>query len=312
LAEELLAVAQKDASDFALTWAHMAVGQTHYLLGNLQAAAEHAEAALRRYHEEDHRGWPTDPATLAHSILTFSLALRGFPERARVAIDKLLIDAERLEIASQRAVADLDAGSAYWYLRDVNAVAAHADRLLNTSLEHQLLLYTAWSHLYRGWALAFQGETEEGISELRDGLTGYAATSQRTAAGQYLGCLAEAQLLAGHVNDGLATIEEALSAVPEERIFVPELLRLRGELRAADGADVATVEASFNEAIALAREIGTKLVELRATTSLARFLARHGRTAEARAVLVPLYGTFTEGGEAPDLVEAKVLLDHIG
>jgi len=240
------------------------------------------------------------------------LALRGFPERARVAIDKLLIDAERLEIASQRAVADLDAGSAYWYLRDVNAVAAHADRLLNTSLEHQLLLYTAWSHLYRGWALAFQGETEEGISELRDGLTGYAATSQRTAAGQYLGCLAEAQLLAGHVNDGLATIEEALSAVPEERIFMPELLRLRGELRAADGADIATVEASFNEAIALAREIGTKLVELRATTSLARFLARHGRTAEARAVLVPLYGTFTEGGEAPDLVEAKVLLDHIG
>ena len=73
----------------------------------------------------------------------------------------------------------------------------------------------------------------------------------------------------------------------------------------------ATVVASFDEAIALAREIGTKLVELRATTSLARLLARHDRTDEARARLAPLYATFTEGFDVPDLQDAKALLDEL-
>ena len=82
-------------------------------------------------------------------------------------------------------------------------------------------------------------------------------------------------------------------------------------MRTAAGADVATVEASFNEAIAFAREIGTKLVELRATTNLARLLARHGRTDEARARLAPLYASFTEGFDTPDLQNAKALLEEL-
>lgn len=131
-------------------------------------------------------------------------------------------------------------------------------------------------------------------------------------AGAYLGWLAEAQGLAGQVPDGLTTIEEALAAVPEERIYIPELLHLRGELRAAAGADAATVAASFEEAIALARAIGTKLIELRATTSLARFLAGHGRRDEARTRLAPLYAWFTEGFNTPDLQDAKALLEKVG
>ena len=71
------------------------------------------------------------------------------------------------------------------------------------------------------------------------------------------------------------------------------------------------MEASFTEAIALPRGIGTKLVALRATTSLARLLARHGRTDEARARLAPLYATFTEGFDAPDLQDAKALLEEL-
>src|SRR5262249_36228369 len=151
------------------------------------------------------------------------------------------------------------------------------------------------SRVLRGWAVALQGGTGDGIAELREGLAGLAAFGTRAAAGESLGHLAEAQLLAGQIIDRLATIAEALIAVPEERLQIRELRRLRGELRAAAGADAATVEASFEEAIALAREIGTKLVELRATTGLARFLARHGRTDEARTRLAPLYATFTEG-----------------
>jgi hypothetical protein len=135
-----------------------------------------------------------------------------------------------------------------------------------------------------------------------------AAVGNRSTVGEYLGWLAEAQLLAGQVTDSVATIDEALTAAPEERAFIPELLRLRGEIRAAAGADLAIVEASYTEAIALAREIGTKLIELRATINLARLLARQGRAHEARARLAPLYATFIEGFDAPDLQDAKTLL----
>lgn len=83
--------------------------------------------------------------------------------------------------------------------------------------------------------------------------------------------------------------------MPGERLFIPELLRLRGELRAAGGVDAAVVEADFRAAIALAREMGAKLRELRAATSLARYLGQHGRIVGTR-----------------DLVEAKALLDEIG
>jgi predicted ATPase len=311
LAEEALVAARTDGSTFALFWAHMAVGQTQFHLGDLDSAGEHAAAALQFYREEDHHEWSTEPGAVAQAILAWVSAHKGFPERAHREIQKLLGHAQRLTLTSQRCFVHVCAAAAHAQLREVSGVAVHANQSLASALENELPQFTGWSRVFRGWTLALQGKREDGIAELREGLVGYAATGTRSTAGEYLGWLAEAQLLAGQVTDGLATIEEALTAVPEERIHIPELLRLRGELRAAAGADVATVEASFNEAIALAREIGTKLVELHATTSLARLLARHGRTDDARAQLAPLYATFTEGFDTPDLQDAKALLEEL-
>ncbi|MBI1816459.1 MAG: AAA family ATPase [Deltaproteobacteria bacterium] len=310
-AEQALAAARNDGSNFALAWAHMAVGQTQFELGDLESAGEHAAEALRFYREEDHRDWPTEPGAVAQAILAWVSAHKGFLERAHGEIEKLLGHGQRLTLASQGCFVHVCAAAAHAYLREITGVTVHANQSLASALENDLPQFTGWSRIFCGWALALQGKREDGIAELREGLVGCAATGTRATAGQYLGWLAEAQLLAGQVIDGLSTIEEALTAVPEQRIHIPELLRLRGELRAAAGADVATVEASFNESVALARDIGTKLIELRATTSLARFLARHGRTDEARARLAPLYAWFTEGFDAPDLQDAKALLEEL-
>jgi predicted ATPase len=73
-----------------------------------------------------------------------------------------------------------------------------------------------------------------------------------------------------------------------------------------------TVESDLREAVALARELGARLQELRAATSLARHLARQGRAGAGRELLAPLYGAFSEGFGARDLVEAKALLDGLG
>jgi tetratricopeptide (TPR) repeat protein len=122
--------------------------------------------------------------------------------------------------------------------------------------------------------------------------------------------LAAAQERDGAVGDALETVEQALRGNPHELSQRPESLRLRGELRVKQG-QTELAEAGFREAIALARKIGAKAWELRATTSLGEMLARHGRRAEARSMLAEIYGWFTEGFDTADLKDAKALLDEL-
>src|SRR5208283_1479179 len=110
--------------------------------------------------------------------------------------------------------------------------------------------------------------------------------------------------------DALVTIEEALQANPDERVFRPNAPTCRGELRRKVGqAELA--EADFRDAIALAQNMQAKAWELRATMSLARLLASQGSRDEARARLAEIYNWFTEGFDTADLKEAKALLDEL-
>jgi predicted ATPase len=91
-----------------------------------------------------------------------------------------------------------------------------------------------------------------------------------------------------------------------------EIHRLCGELTGRlPYPDPAKAEDSFRTALASAREQGTRGYELRAATSLARLWGEQGRWTEARELLAPVYGSFTEGFDTPDLKEAKALLDEL-
>ena len=127
-----------------------------------------------------------------------------------------------------------------------------------------------------------------------------------------LTCLAEVQILSGLLGDAARALDEALTLVPEECCWRPETMRLRGQLiiRRQDGNNK-RAEADFRDAIALAREMSAKGWELRASTSLAGLWGAQGRRAEARDLLAPVYGWFTEGFDTADLKEAKALLEEL-
>ena len=130
----------------------------------------------------------------------------------------------------------------------------------------------------------------------------------------FLALLAEALALAGKIEEGLAALDDALAkaAVSGERGWGAEIHRLRGELTGRlPYPDPAKAEDSFRTALAIAREQGTRGYELRAATSLARLWREQGRRAEARDLLAPLYGWFTEGFDTADLKDAKALLDEL-
>jgi predicted ATPase len=119
-------------------------------------------------------------------------------------------------------------------------------------------------------------------------------------------------ILSGAVEEGLAALTEALNLMATTDVLFchAELLRLKGELfLKRDEPNQA--EASFREAINVAEIQHAKLLELRASMSLARLWRDQGKVQQARELLAPVYGWFTEGFDTRDLKEAKALLDQL-
>jgi predicted ATPase len=135
--------------------------------------------------------------------------------------------------------------------------------------------------------------------------------------------LAEVYGKAGQAEDGLHVLAEALAAVSKggERRFEAEFYRLQGELRLQSGvrrpeagvfnAPLGEAETCFRRAIDVARSQHAKSLELRAAMSLSRLWQQQGKRQEARCLLEPIYGWFTEGFDTPDLQEAKALLEAL-
>ncbi len=191
----------------------------------------------------------------------------------------------------------------------------------------------AWATIVRGWALAAQGQEEEGIAQMRQGLAAYRATGSELARTCFLALLAEVYGKAGQPEEGFTVLAEALAQVgkTEERWYEAELYRLYGELllrrserekgRQGEGETFphspalpfphSSPEECFRKAIDIARKQQAKSLELRAATSLARLWQQQGKKAEARALLAPVYHWFTEGFDTKDLQEAKALLEEL-
>ena len=166
--------------------------------------------------------------------------------------------------------------------------------------------------MLRGWARTASGQVREGIVDVRDGLSTWRATGSRLQVPYRLARAADAYRAAGEAQEGLRLIEEAVAVVDDsgDRWFQPELHRLRGELLLGSGQRDAA-EQSFQEALRGASNPQAKFLALRAGTSLARLWRDQGKRTEARDLLAPTYGWFTEGFNTADLIEAKALLDEL-
>ena len=164
--------------------------------------------------------------------------------------------------------------------------------------------------LFRGMALAAQGQSAEGLAQMRQGLAAVQATGTAVGMPGHLAQLAEAYGQMGQVDEGMHLLAEALAMVDTtgERQTEAELHRLHGELLLQAVPEAQAAEACFQRALDVARGQQAKWWELRAAMSLARLWQRQGKGAAARELLAPVYGWFTEGFDTADLQDAKALL----
>ena len=166
---------------------------------------------------------------------------------------------------------------------------------------------------FRGRSLIALGQAQEGLALLTQGLAEFRATGAVITTPMLLTWLAEAYAMLGQPAEERNCLAEAAQFVEatEERIQEAELLhRVRGDLLNAAG-DQSGAEQHYRQAIAVAERQSAKLFQLRASTSLARLWRDQGKRAEARDLLGPIYNWFTEGFDAPDLKDAKALLDEL-
>jgi len=174
--------------------------------------------------------------------------------------------------------------------------------------------------MVRGWTLAEQGQVQEGIAQMQQGLAAYRATGAELGRPRWLAQLAEAYEKVGQPEEGLTVLAEALAAVDKtgERFWEAELYRLKGELtlkqsgvRGPESEVQQEAEACFLKAIEVARQQQAKSLELRAVMSLSRLRQQQGKKEEAHEMLAEIYSWFTEGFDTKDLQEAKALLEEL-
>jgi predicted ATPase len=188
-----------------------------------------------------------------------------------------------------------------------------AEEALELTTEFEGTYYRAWAAILVAYAETLE-TPRTGLPGLRSAIQGFKETGARLRLPYYLALLADTHLRLEEADAGLEVVEEALSRGREtnERWWDAELHRLRAELLLTGGAEAAEAETALRRALEIARGQQAKSLELRAARALAGLWAGGGRTAEARDLLAPVYCSFTEGLETPDLAAARSVLSTLG
>jgi class 3 adenylate cyclase/predicted ATPase len=315
LATDIVRRGENDGDSAVTVLGHRSSGIACFHLGELSISRTHLEKAIATF-DSVHRPFYTavtlqDVYVTLHTYLSHSLFCLGCLDKSRSGSEKAIEDARQLNpysithSLSQACFVD-------WATRSHGELQLRTDATIAVAAEQGFPFNLAVGTIFRGWARAMSGQSAEGVALLRDGLTAYRATGAAVFVPFFLTLLAEALGKTGHRDQGLQYLGEAgrLMAETEERWADAELHRARGELLGAAQNPVAA-EHCFGKALAIARQQGTKFWELRAAMSMARLWRDQGKRDEARELLAPVYGWFTEGFDTHDLREAKALLAEL-
>jgi class 3 adenylate cyclase/predicted ATPase len=295
--------------------AHHSAWATWIWCGEFVRSQQQVQQGFALYDPEKHRHHALlygghDPGVCGKGQGGIALWALGYPDQAAHSAGEGVALAEALHHVPSLLHALWFAAAVAHLRRDPAATLSCGERLLMLGREHGLKQYQAVGAIFRGWALTQTGNEEEGLAELRLYVGRYGAAAW-TMLALFHAMLAEAELRAGHVHEAKAALVDGEET--GNRWWRAELLRLCGDLqRSGSAPDGAAAEQSYRRAIAVARGQRAKSLELRAATSLARLLRDKGKRREARELLAPVLGWFTEGSDTADLAEAQVLLTGLG
>ena len=314
LVDELFEMANSDVDSALTLQAYHAAWSTFMVIGPLAEARNHVARGLALYRRDAHgehalQYGAHDPGVCGYMIDALIASVMGYPDRAVQQMQEGLALARDLDHRPTLIHALWKAAELQQIRREPQKVEEFVNGVLQLLGTQGSAVTVANATMLRGWAGVIQGNNEEGLASMREGLVAWRATGSKYHVPYRLARAAEAHLIAGELEDGLLLLAEA-SDHSGDFWLAPELPRLKGELllHAGRGNEV---EEYLAQALNAAREQSARLLELRAAMSMARLWRDQGKRDEARELLAPVYDWFTEGFDTLDLKEAKVLLDEL-
>jgi predicted ATPase len=318
VAAQFLALAEKQTATGPRLVGHRIMGASLLHTGDIAEGRAYYDQALALYDPVEHRplamrfGHDARVAILSHrSIGLWSL---GYPEAALTDADHALKYAREIGHAATLMLAltiplftDIQCGSYAIANLQSDEVVALGDR-------KDTLYWKAQGMVNQGCVSVLTGKASDAVQTINAGITAYRSTGASLFTPLWLSYLAKAYAELGQFDDAWRCIDEAMTVMraSKERWCEAEVNRIAGEvtLKSLD-RNAAKAEAYFERAFAVARTQQAKSWELRAAMSLARLWRDQGKVQQARELLAPVYGWFTEGFDTRDLKEAKALLEEL-
>jgi predicted ATPase len=321
LGAQLLELAQRIHDPALLLSAHRALAEPLFLLGELPPARTHLEQSIALYNPQQHRTlaflYGLDPGVMCLNFAALTLWHLGYPEQALTRSQEAISLAQELLHPLSLAAALCIAANVHQFRGERQWVRERAEAAVLLTSEQGFPHWLAYGTFLRGWALAEEGQVEEGLVQMRRGLAAWQATGVEVQRSYFFSLWAAVQGKEGQAKEGLTLLTEALAIVDKngERWCEAELYQLKGTLTLQSNLQSSRsqgeAERYWHKAIKIARQQHAKSPELRAATSLSRLWQHQGKKAEAHRMLSEIYGWFTEGFDTKDLQEAKAFLDEL-
>jgi predicted ATPase len=318
LAAQFLALAEKHGDSGPLMTGHRLMGISLTTTGSIARGRESFDRAMALYDAAEHRPLATrfgqDARIAILSYRPLAVWVLGYPEAALKDIRQALKEAREVGQAAALMYALCYTSITLLHCGAYAIAKAQADELAALADEKGALQWKANGAIQQGAVAAMTGEPSDAVQKIAAGIAAFRATGANAHERLWLAFLARGFAKLGQFADAWRCIGEAVTAVEttKERWCEAEINRVAGEIALQSPVpDAAKAETYFERALAVAREQQAKSWELRAAMSMARLWRDQGKRNEARELLAPVYGWFTEGFDTLDLKEAKGLLDEL-
>jgi predicted ATPase len=318
LGAQFLALAEKQGATVPLMIGHRIMGISLLLTGTIAQGRGQLDEAVALYDLAKHRplasrfGTDQRVTTLGHRSM--ALWLLGYPEAALADVDQALEEARKIGQVATLMIALYHAWLTHFRCGNYTAATAEADELVALADEKTAFFWKVSGILNQGCLLVLTGKASDAVQMINSGIAAYRSTGSTVWLPLYLSYLARSYAELGQFDDARRSISEAMTAVEttKETWCEADVRRIAGEIAALlPEPDAAQAEAYFDRALSVARTQQAKSLELRAAMSMARLWRDQGKRDEARDLLAPVYGWFTEGFDTLDLKEAKALLEEL-
>ena len=318
LAEQCLAIAKKQPTTPPLVLGHRMMGLSLMCTGDVVGGRAHLDRAIELYNPVEDRPlvnrFATDSLVASLSFRSVALWLLGYPNAARADNNHALEYARKIRHAGSLMTALVYGPLVHAQCGDYAVAKAEAEELAALSEEKGAAIWKAAALVLRGYILALMCEASEATRVLTSAIIAMQSTGATMWLPLHLAYLSKANAELGQFDDAQQCLGEAMSAIErtKDKWFEAEVYRRAGEVALLTSRpDQAKAEAYFEHALDVSRAQQAKSLELRASMSLARLWRGQGKAEQARELLAPVYGWFTEGFETLDLKEAKALLEEL-